>query len=467
MADQYITLVIFTLRREGFAVNPRRRFLALASLVGTVLLTVWWLRRPQGPTYQGRDVRDWLLFAERQYMVATFNGGNRVISVSPQALTAFRAMGTNAIPLLVDAALTTSARPLGGTVLECLDHELPGLTSEIPNAERVWLSSGDLQTFAYYSLEALHPPADLLFPLTTNRLRHSNGDVNDTAMNLLLCVSDDRESVARRLAPLLATEPALVAKLLSRLGPAAVTVLPQLVASLSTSDDEARLETVHCLGAIGPEASNALASLRAVYEAESKPLRRLHIAKDAFEIGASEFWADNDVRGVFAGTNRPLRLEVVRLLSKWTNILPRFELELAALARRTANDRSPDWKESLTCVILDTLYSAKLDRIRMIPLLGDCLQSTNPCVRLNATDKLLQLVPTDALAFASLTNLLSDRSVERVYWYYSYRKVQRRLVDIAAVNGQARSFLRARRSPMPNDFDAEIKDLLRAHPEDP
>jgi hypothetical protein len=447
-------------------VRSCRQFLTLAALVGMAMLGVWWLQRPQGPTYQGRDVRGWLLIAANEYVAANLKG-NGLVAVSPRVLTAFRAMGTNATPLLVDAALTARAEPLGGRIMDWLDQDFPALASEILNTQWVWLSSGEVQTVAWDALESLQPPADLLFPLVTNRLRNSNGVVNDAAMSLLLCAGDEREAVARRLAPLISTEPLLAAQLLKQLGPDAVVVLPQLVASLGTPDKEARLETVHCLGAIGAGASNALPALRTAFEAESKTLPRLHIAKAAWKIGAPGFWADHDICEALGGTNRPLRLEVIRLLSDWTNISPRFEVELGALACRTANECNPDWREPLASVVLNTLYSANLDRTRMIPLLNECIQSTNPCVRLNATDKLLELVPTNALAFSSLTNLLSDRRFERVYWYYPYRKVQRRLVDIAAVNGPARSFLRTHRIRMPEDLETEVKALLKAHAGEP
>ena len=385
-----------------------------------------------------------------------------------EVLTAFKAMGTNAIPPLVEAALTVPPASLKERLTEWANYA-PAQHPQLPPEVRAWLCSGDLRYFAQTALNSLRPSADLLFPLVTNRLRSPEGASDLFAMELLLGVGDDRETVARRLVPLLVTEPLLTTHALKRIGPAAVVVLPQLVAALSATNREIRLETVRCLATIGLRASNALPAVRVVFDAETDLVSRFDIAMDAMDIGAPGFWAEDEIRRAIVGTDRPLRLEVVHLLFRRQSISPRFGRELADLARSDVGDRKPGStvEDALASVAIDTLYRSKFDRTAMARLLNDCLRSTNVYVRINVTDKLLELEPANASAFSILTNVLVDTLPRKEFSGFPYRKLQERLVKLVPLNPQAVGQLRRFRAGMPPEMEAEVAAALKAHPEAP
>ena len=444
----------------------RRQPLLLAAAVGVVLVAALWWPRTHWPIYQGRDVQGWLKWWEHEFYAAGPAATNGQTEI--EVLAAFKAMGPDAIPPLVEAALAVPPATLKWKLMDWVNYS-PAQDAQLPQEVRARLSSGDLRLFAFSALFSLRPPASLLFSFVTNRLRGADGVAILTAMELVLCVSDDRESVARRLIPMLATEPALTRQILSRLGPAAVVALPELVASLGTTNRQARFETVRCLACIGPGASNALPPLREVFDAESDFVSRFDIAMDALDIGAPGFWAEDETRRAIVGTDRPLRLEVVHLLFRWQSISPRFAQELADLARSDVGDRKPGStaEEAMASVAIDTLYRSKFDRTAMGRLLSDCLRSTNVYVRINVTDKLLELEPGNASAFSALTNLLVNTLPRKEFSGFPYRKLQERLVKLVPLNPQAVGEVRRFRAGMPPEMEAEVATLLKAHPEAP
>ncbi len=436
--------------------NLRRRFLPLAAVVGAVLLTLWWRHRPHGPTYQGRDVRGWL-----SLQTAVGGPGHLgEITVKPPMLEAFRAMGTNAIPVLVEAAFDREAAyPRLSLAPGLMKEPPPSWAKAVPDPVLEWLGqrSSYLPEIALAALDELRPPAALLFPGGINRLASSNSWERTVAMQLLGCVSDDRERAASLVVPYLASQDprdsGQALGVLCKLGPAAVVAVPQLTAWLTDSDRRRALMAAGCLGRIGRGASNALPALRLCFETEKSSSVRFLIATEANDIEPEEFWSEEPTRAVLTGmTNQQTRDEaesVLRLLSSSTNIAPRFQQELSALAR------TGEGQNRLALAALDALCQANLDPIRKIPVLTDCLSSTNIAVRITAAGWLLDFQPTNELAFASVTNGLTR----------SYPEVDRewllaRLAKLGAAAAPALPLLRqlhARASP---DQQESIADAI-------
>lgn len=152
-----------------------------------------------------------------------------------------------------------------------------------------------------------------------------------------------------------------------------------------------------CLRRIGLGASNALPQLRRNYLAETKPDGRRPIAFTALAIEPPEGWGEAAVRTMFAvGGDEKLCGAALDWLKDQTNSVPRFEQELAALARTG--------KKNLAWPALDALVKANLGSERTSPVLTDCLLSTNLTVRASAAGWLLEFQPTNSQAFDVVTN---------------------------------------------------------------
>jgi hypothetical protein len=156
-----------------------------------------------------------------------------------------------------------------------------------------------------------------------------------------------------------------------------------------------------CLRQIGLGASNTLPQLRRNYLAETKPNERLYIAFTALAIEPPGGWGEAEVRTMLAvGGDEGLCRNALDWLKPQTNAMPRFEQELAALARTG--------KKDLAWPALDALVKADLGSARTSPVLTDCLFSTNLEVRVSAAGWLLEFQPTNSLAFEVVTNAFTD-----------------------------------------------------------
>lgn len=416
--------------------TPRRRLLAQAIVLGVAVLAAGWLLRPQGLRYEGRDVQGWLLFWERESRL----GGTPDAKLEAKVMAAFRAMGTNAIPALVEAALSNPTESPRRKLAIWLDQRIPMVFRLIPDRVLFWIFADDVQGAAQSALAELRPPASLLFPLVTHRLV---GPEHEAAMRLLTCVGDDREAAARLLVPFVSGAPGPTAQSLRQLGPAAAVALPQLIGSLSDTDRRVRYSIISCLEVIGRGASNALPALRPAYEVETNQARRFAIAMAAVQIGAPEFWAENELRAQLVGKNRQMRREAVERLVQWTNIAPLFEAELGKWARCDACEAAPptSWTMPVSSLAIDALYNANLDRSRIMQVLADCIWSRNLYTRVNALDRLLELRPIDEPALGCLTNTLAKPYAKTFDGGASYDRLVARLVKLAPVNPKARQAL--------------------------
>ncbi len=386
--------------------NLRRHPLLLAAAAGVVLLAVWWWPRSHGPKYQGRDVRGWLA------VPTAVSGPDQLeeFTIKPQMLEAFRQMGTNAIPVLADVAFDLHAsHPRLSRIPWLRRDSAPRWMAALPDPLLEWLDyrSSYLPEIALAALRELRPPAALLFPSCTNRLADSDPWKRRVAIKLLPCVADEREVAARLLVPYLAAadpgESENAWSSLSRLGPAAVVVVPQLITWLTNQDSIQASKAVGCLRNIGPGASNALPVLRHRFTVEKSQPTRLQLAVAAAAIDPGEFWATETMRAALTnGPTRGLADHALSLLCRSTNVAPLFERELVALARGDEEQSQQSW------AALDALCRANLDLARKLPVLTDCLGSTNGVLRTVAAGWLLEFQPTNARAFTGVTNALAN-----------------------------------------------------------
>lgn len=386
--------------------NLRRHPLLLAAAVGLVLLAAWWWPRSHGPTYQGRDVRGWLA-------VPTAVSGPSPLeefTVKPEMLEAFRQMGPDAIPVLAEVAFDLHAsHPRLSRIPWLRRDSAPRWMAALPDPVMKWLDyrSSYLPEIALAALRELRPPAALLFPSCTNRLSDSDPWKRTVALKLLPCVANEREVAARLLVPYLAAadpgDSESAWRSLSRLGPAAVVVVPNLITWLTNQDSFHASKAVDCLRNVGPGASNALPVLRHRFTVEKSPSTRLQLAVAAAAIDPGEFWATETIRAALTnGSARGQASHALSLLSRSTNVAPIFERELVALTHADEDQNQQSW------MALNALCRANLDLARKLPVLTDCLGSTNGVLRTVAAGWLLDFQPANARAFTGVTNALAN-----------------------------------------------------------
>jgi hypothetical protein len=92
---------------------------------------------------------------------------------------------------------------------------------------------------------------------------------------------------------------------------------------------------------------------------------------------------------------------VLTILRYSTNMAPCFERELGTLARAGEKRNRVAWSA------LEAICRANLDIARKLPVVTDCLTSTNAALRATAAGWLLEFQPASAEAFAGVTNALA------------------------------------------------------------
>ena len=384
-----------------------------------MLLVAWWWLRPHPPTYQGRDVRGWLvLHAEDS---RTSDHGH--YGVMPDVVRAFRRMGTNAIPPLLAVASESGPAPeqsaIAARARSWLAKAVGSLSQPLARRLDGWLGNllgpdPDLSGIALAALEELRPSASLLLPPCTRLVASPNPDRRRMGLRLLGCVGDEPERAAAVLAPFLESADYFDAwQSLRKLGPAGAGAVPQLMAWLASSDSYRAKMAVPGLESIGPGASNALPLLRRRFEAQRTEAERLGVALGALAVDPTEFWMDGPFRDSLAGKYDNWNFRTAKVLDtvrRLTNATPRYERELGLLARSGRVEESGMIAQlnNTAWLALDALCRANIDPARKIPVAIDCLTSTNAVVRIAAAGWLLDFQPTNTLAFAGVTNALAN-----------------------------------------------------------
>lgn len=233
-------------------------------ILGCLLGLGWrWYDDQKLPHYQGRSLRSW--FEEECRTVALSRGMADGARELESKLAIFE-MGTNAVPFLMDQAL--SGRE-DGTIRKALQRVL----SELPvSGVNRWIVSFALvQSQAVWLVGPIKPPAEMVLPRVLPYLQGPNDLQRIHALSLLGSVGDGAEKVLPVLVETLeqTKDPwvrAAAEVSIRSLGSRAASVLDRVIATVDPS--AVNQHVIRWIAALGPLATNAVPFLEGIVGAE-------------------------------------------------------------------------------------------------------------------------------------------------------------------------------------------------------
>jgi hypothetical protein len=270
--------------------NRKRLVLAIAGFIALVAGLWLLLNRNAEPSYEGKRLSEW---------VEIYSSASQPFAEFQQAASAIRAIGTNALPFLIQWA---ASEP--GAVRHCLTTVSQRLPSRISNNRTVtdWLLEPQMRSFmARLALGVLGEDAVPAVPaLHQVALNSSNRDVQLNAIVSLAVIARHHFDATKALTNIAAVTtipelvlspeffnlhgditpfvPVLIERLkdaagdgartsaatLGRFTPDPERVVPALIEATASADPRLRLIAVEALGNYGDKASDALPTLQAL-----------------------------------------------------------------------------------------------------------------------------------------------------------------------------------------------------------
>lgn len=239
-----------TSRRKAWAVGAT----GLATFVGLVVWLGWVRSTPRNPRVQGRPLSSWFHVLNEKAWFADFRGGPHDPEIA-RALDAFRALGTNAVPFLLDQRLPRQHEPLATRVIGFLRRNL-GLGTRFRPGDAFQfhgMTAGNVLTY-------LDVPCPVLLAHLEPFLASTNAQVRGAAIAALGHAGHDWEAILGRLRGWLdPADPDAAANAtyaVARFGRAATNLVDELVRLAGVASPPHWLPLA--LGNCGPAAGAAL-----------------------------------------------------------------------------------------------------------------------------------------------------------------------------------------------------------------
>ena len=263
--------------------NRRRIILAVLLAIGAGGF-VWWIGGKPEPKYEGKEFSVWF----RQYYTSGQHSSRYDENRHQEAKEALCAMGTNAVPLLVEECYSTS-RNAGPTNLLKFLSVLPPPFRFPPFVPPIFISEEAAQI-----LYEIKPPAQFFLPRVTNALASTNQYERRTALYLLGGIGEGAETATPWLIKGLRSpdqwETVLAAQSAARLGPPVRAIIPELI-SMMTNVPGSRGSIwgiCQALGSMGSNAAPAVPILKAKALIETNLAMKLMIAGTLCRIDSGE-----------------------------------------------------------------------------------------------------------------------------------------------------------------------------------
>jgi len=417
----------------------RLLLLLLGLAVCLVLLTVLLNREPQ---YQGKRLSAWF----KQYYRTGPNSNQSNEDQHNDAALALRAMGTNAVPFLLNEFYSYRPdSPLRTNVLTFL-NKLPRPLRFPP-----FVPAGVICNEAANAIGEIKPPEEFLLSLVTNRLYSTRKLEPDATIDLLCTVGAGASEVMPFLRDMLRSTNAmdqLVAVVrLRQLGPSARPALPDLgeLVNGEKSDQRAVHAACRVLAEFDAEAADAVPAIKARLEKEKQATSRINFAKTLCRIDAQQTAAlevliqyaqdqTNSQRG-FAITS----LGIVGLNAK-------AAIPVLLEAAREEDERV--WNIAANALVRIGETNLALS------LVAERLKHEAKQIRLNAAMFIVNYEPAHALAVSSLVELARDPSWGRI--------AIQQLVRLRPVPESAVSVLREIAATEHHQFRVDAERALRS-----
>ncbi len=249
---------------------PKSKWLKRAGILVGILVAVLlfvWLSGLSEPSYDGRRVSYWFKESCRS---GQFNRANDNLNDHEGCVEAFRAMGTNAVPYLVDQAFDFRKESATWSNISRLLNDAPP-SWPVPRPISSWNRIGE----ATAMLQEIKPPASQLLALMQKHLKATNGHEHRQALYVLGASGEGAAQVVPYLTAALKDNDTwsrrLAIQSLGWIGPQAEAAVPDLIELLNEAPDTNYLaaNVAVALGKIGsPKAAPAVPAVKKLFEQE-------------------------------------------------------------------------------------------------------------------------------------------------------------------------------------------------------
>ena len=261
----------------------KRRWLLFALLVLLLGLGCFLIFRPTGPEYNGKTISYWF----RQYC------GGSGVDEDEKAAEVIKRLGTNALPYLIEQALSTSKDTALRTNVYKLLEKLPD-SWHLPE----FISHDDLREKAVEAIGEINPAPEMILPLVKDALNSRNPLKYHQAILILATAQTNSPVLAPYLGKALHVEdrdPELESRsdameLLENLGTNAMPALPDLLWLLERTPGTNLLfvEVAKCLSNLGTKSASAIPQLRKQFDIETNWEECCALAAAIFKIDQTQ-----------------------------------------------------------------------------------------------------------------------------------------------------------------------------------
>jgi hypothetical protein len=381
-------------------VKTKTGILSGVLAIGLLGGLIWLAQSPGEPRHQGRPVSAWF---KQFYRAGDFSRRPDAIQRA-EAAAAFQALGTNAVPFLLDECF--AARPHRGRITN-----LFAFLGSLPPAFQLppYVPGDYISHEAAEAMGVIRPPASCLLPRLTNALTSTISRQRYMVLYLAGYAGEGGEAMTPFLQQALRSEDNLARGLslqsAQRLGTRGAALTPDLVEMLQRPDlpPGVRQQVYRVLGSFGESAAQAAASLREALKVTTDPKTQFTLALTLCRIQPAECgYLEAELQDALMEGESPRWAELARQLGWHGNHAPPALPFLWRVADGTQFD---NWWAAIWA-----LHHLGESQPRLMSNLVGRLQTTDPAALYNVSSYLLDLDTDHAAARAALRQLVANDS---------------------------------------------------------
>jgi hypothetical protein len=399
-------------------VKTKTGILSGVLAIGLLGGLMWLAHAPSEPRHQGRPLSVWF---KQFYRAGDFSRRPDAVQRA-EAAAAFQALGTNAVPFLLEECF--AARPQRGRITN-----LFAFLGSLPPAFQLppYMPGEYISHEAAEAMGVIRPPASCLLPRLTNALTSTRSRQRYMALYLAGYAGEGGEAMVPFLQQPLRSEDSLARGLslqsAQRLGIRGAALTPDLVELLRRPDlpPGVRRQVYRVLGGLGESAAQAAASLREELKVATDPKTRFVLVLTLCRIQPAEGgYLEAELADALAEGESPRWAELARQLGWHGSHAPPA---IPFLWRVADGAQFDNWWAAI-----GALHHLGESQPRLMSNLVGRLQTTDPAARYNVASYLLDLDPDHAAARAALQQLVASDS----HWRWSAQERLRKAAAQAA-----------------------------------
>jgi len=285
------------------------------------------------PSYEGKSVSYWFKeFYSPQYDTGLDSNSHR------DAINALHAMGSNALPYLVQVVFSTNEDSPARMKLNRLLDKLPDSWNL-----RGLITKNEIRQRAVEAIHEIGPPVTDILPLIQAQLNQTNTFQHLAAIFILTCVSNEAELAIPYCTKALRDPDleiqGLVFDWLAGIGPKASLALPDLMEVFQNAKpgDRIRRRVLYVLEGIGSNAAPAVPQLKEAFDKETDWRARGSLAFCLYKIDPRQAYAIDYLVGLLTNDATPRQISFGA--SRLDDIGPNARFAIPALlnALKTTN----------------------------------------------------------------------------------------------------------------------------------